>query len=128
MKGSKIVYIEDQPDMIELVDLILGSKGYTVIGAEHGPEGMDIIERERPQLILLDVMMPDMDGWQLYDKLRSDDALKSIPVIIFTAKRDKMSELLGLNFAGVDGYVNKADGPKALIDSVESVLARHERI
>ena len=70
--NKKVVYIEDEPEMIDLVRLILGRKGFEVIGANGGIEGLDTVRRERPDLVLLDLMMPDMDGWEVYQQIKAD--------------------------------------------------------
>ncbi|HSB67447.1 MAG TPA: response regulator, partial [Anaerolineales bacterium] len=71
--SKKLAYIEDEAEMIELVRLILGRRGYSVIGATGGREGMELVRKELPDLVLLDLMMPDMDGWDVYHQLKSDE-------------------------------------------------------
>lgn len=121
---KKVVCVEDEPEMIDLVKLILSRKGYDVIGAMGGREGLEAIERESPDLVLLDLMMPDMDGWEVYQQMKSHDSMKSIPVIVVTAKAQSIDKVLGLHIAKVDDYITKPFGPQELLDSVESVLER----
>jgi two-component system response regulator VicR len=118
----KIVCIEDDPEMIDLVKLILTRKGYDVTGANGGREGLQAIERVRPDLVLLDLMMPDMDGWEVYQQMRADERMKSIPVIVVTAKAQSIDKVLGLHIAKVDDYITKPFGPTELLSSVLRVL------
>jgi DNA-binding response OmpR family regulator len=119
---KKVVCIEDEPEMIDLVKLILGRKGFELTGAVGGREGLDAVRRIRPDLVLLDLMMPDMDGWEVYQQMKADEELKTIPVIVVTAKAQSIDKVLGLHIAKVDDYVTKPFGPQELLQSVERVL------
>lgn len=121
----RVVCIEDEPEMIDLVKLILSRKGYQVTGAMGGREGLEAISREKPDIVLLDLMMPDMDGWEVYQKMKSSDETKGIPVIVVTAKAQSIDKVLGLHIAKVDDYLTKPFGPQDLLESVEKVLTRH---
>ncbi|HSK66987.1 MAG TPA: response regulator [Anaerolineales bacterium] len=118
----RIVYIEDEPEMIDLVRLILTRKHYEVIGAGGGREGLDAVRQFLPDAILLDLMMPDMDGWEVYQQLKAQDATRTIPVIVVTAKAQSIDKVLGLHIAKVDDYISKPFSPKDLVDSLEKVL------
>jgi len=122
--NRRIVYIEDEYDMIDLVRLILGQKGYEVVGAIGGREGLTMVQQELPDLVLLDLMMPDMGGWEVYQQMKADESTREIPVIIITAKAQSIDKVLGLNIAKVDDYISKPFSPQELIDSVESVVAK----
>jgi two-component system, OmpR family, response regulator VicR len=122
--GKLVVCIEDEPEMIDLVKLILSRKGFEVVGAMGGREGLEAIQAQKPDLVLLDLMMPDMDGWEVYQKMKADDSTKSIPVIVVTAKAQSIDKVLGLHIAKVDDYITKPFGPQELLESVEQVLAR----
>lgn len=122
--NRRIVYIEDEYDMIDLVRLILGQKGYEVVGAIGGREGLTMVQQELPDLVLLDLMMPDMGGWEVYQQMRAMESTREIPVIIITAKAQSIDKVLGLNIAKVDDYISKPFSPQELIDSVESVIAK----
>jgi CheY-like chemotaxis protein len=191
-----VVCIEDEPEMIDLVKLILGRKGFELVGAVGGREGLKKVrgflfstdlnlqsdleagslssdfqqefqsneiplsdnititpkedgsgwylndtEREqtyvvekglealdvyapdlKPDLVLLDLMMPDMDGWEVYQKMKTDDDLKEIPVIVVTAKAQSIDKVLGLHIAKVEDYVTKPFGPQELLQAVNKVL------
>lgn len=120
----QVIYIEDEQEMIDLVRLILSRKHYEVMGASGGREGLNLVRRIKPDLILLDLMMPDMDGWEVYQQLKADEATKFIPVIVITAKAQNIDKVLGLHIAKVDDYISKPFTPRELIDSLEKVLER----
>lgn len=120
---KKVVCIEDEPEMIDLVKLILGRKGFELTGAMGGREGLEAVKRVKPDLVLLDLMMPDMDGWEVYQQMKADAEMQKIPVIVVTAKAQSIDKVLGLHIAKVDDYVTKPFGPQELLQSVEKVLS-----
>ena len=120
---KKVVCIEDEPEMIDLVKLILGRKGFELTGAMGGREGLETVRRVKPDLVLLDLMMPDMDGWEVYQQMKADAEMQRIPVIVVTAKAQSIDKVLGLHIAKVDDYVTKPFGPQELLQSVEKVLS-----
>ena len=122
MSKKRILCIEDHPEMIELVKLILGRRGFEVEGAIGGKEGLEAIAQSSPDLILLDLMMPDIDGWEVFRQIKAQEELKDRPIIVITAKAQGIDRVLGLHIAGVDDYITKPFGPKELIDSVERFL------
>lgn len=121
--NTKILYIEDDLEMIDLVTLILGRRGYTVKGANSGREGLDLACHEKPQVILLDLMMPEMDGWDVYHQLKANPTTQDIPVIIITAKSQAIDRVLGLHIAKVDDYISKPFRPQELLDSINNILS-----
>lgn len=118
----RVVCIEDEPEMIDLVRLILGRKGFDVIGADGGIEGLEKVKKEKPDLVLLDLMMPDMDGWEVYQQIKADPEIKDIPIVVVTAKAQSIDKVLGLHIAKVDDYITKPFGPQELLESVEKIL------
>ncbi|MFZ0544408.1 MAG: response regulator [Candidatus Promineifilaceae bacterium] len=118
-----VVCIEDELEMIELVKLILGRHNFQVIGAVGGQQGLDKIEEVKPDLVLLDLMMPEMDGWEVYQKMKASETMRDIPVIVVTAKAQSIDRVLGLHIARVDDYITKPFGPQELLESVERVLS-----
>jgi two-component system response regulator VicR len=122
----RILCIEDEPEMIDLIRLILERKGFEVLGAVGGQEGLEAVRREKPDLVLLDLMMPDVDGWEVYRQMKADKELQKIPVVVVTAKAQSIDKVLGLHIAKVDDYVTKPFGPGDLLDSVNRVLAKRE--
>ena len=123
----KIVCVEDEPEMIDLIQLILNRKGFEVIGAHGGEEGLNTIRSEKPDLVLLDLMMPEMDGWQVYQQLKADEETADIPVIVVTAKAQNIDKVLGLHIAKVDDYISKPFSLQELVDRVEIVLSKHQK-
>ncbi len=117
-----ILCVEDEPEMIDLMRLILGRRGFEVKGATGGIEGLNMIRQEPPDLILLDLMMPDMDGWEVYQQIKADEKTKHIPVIVVTAKAQSIDKVLGLHIAKVDDYITKPFSPQDLMNSVDRVL------
>ena len=83
-----------------------------------------VVWREKPDLILLDLMMPDMDGWEVYQQIKADEKTKGIPVIVVTAKAQSIDKVLGLHIAKVDDYIAKPFSPQDLLSSVERVLQK----
>ena len=117
-----ILCVEDEPEMIDLMRLILGRRGFEVKGANGGVEGLKMVKDEMPDLVLLDLMMPDMDGWEVYQQMKADEKTKNIPVIVVTAKAQSIDKVLGLHIAKVDDYITKPFSPQDLMTSVEKVL------
>jgi len=122
--ARNILCVEDEPEMIDLIRLILSRKGFNVQGAAGGVEGIRLIRELRPNLVLLDLMMPDMDGWEVYQQMKADPALRDIPVIVVTAKAQNIDKVLGLHIAKVDDYIAKPFSPQELLESVERVFSQ----
>ncbi|MCP4141103.1 MAG: response regulator [Chloroflexi bacterium] len=119
---KNILCIEDEPEMIELVRLILSRHGFNVDGAYGGKEGLEMVKKSPPDLILLDLMMPDVDGWEVYQQIKADEKTKDLPIIIVTAKAQNIDKVLGLHVAKVDDYISKPFSPQDLLESVQKVL------
>ena len=109
--------------MIDLIRLILTRRGFDVRGATSGEEGLKIMQEEHPDLLLLDLMMPEMDGWEVYQKMKADAKMKDIPVIVETARAQSIDKVLGLHIAKVDDYIAKPFSPQELLTSVDNVLS-----
>lgn len=126
-QAKRLAYIEDEAEMIDLVRLILGRRGYTVLGANGGREGLELVRKELPDLVLLDLMMPDMDGWDVYHQMKSEELTRDIPVIVITAKALNIDKVLGLRIAKVEDYIAKPFSPQELLQRVEQVLSKQEK-
>jgi len=120
---ARILVIDDDLDSLKLIGLMLQRQGYEVSAAGGGTQGLAQAERERPDLILLDVMMPGIDGYELCRRLKSDPRLASIPVIIFTAKTSADDKIAGFE-AGADDYLTKPTHPTELASRIKALLAR----
>lgn len=117
-----ICYIEDDLEMIDLVTLILSRRGFQVKGGIGGRNGLEMILQDPPDLILLDLMMPGMDGWEVFQQIKANETIRNIPVIIITAKAQDIDKVLGLHIAKVDDYICKPFRPQELVDSIERIL------
>ena len=120
--GKRILCIEDDPEMIELIRLILERRGFVVEGADGGKAGLQAVVSTLPDLVLLDLMMPDMDGWDVYQKMKADAATRHIPVIVVTASAQSIDREFGLHIAKVDDYILKPFSPQDLLASVHRIL------
>ncbi len=118
-----ILLIEDNADLAQLVQLLLRRAGYRVLIAGNGQDGLEQAAEESPDLILLDVLMPDLDGWQVYEKLQH---ITDAPIIFLTALGDEHNLTYGLGL-GADDYITKPFGYKELVTRVKAALARARR-
>ena len=120
---ADILCIDDEADMVELVQLVMQKEEMTVQGALSGHEGLAMMRKSPPQVVLLDIMMPDMDGWEVYRRIRADAALKDIPVIIVTVRTNRLEEIIARLRVGVDGYITKPFSPSQMRETVKKVLS-----
>ncbi|MFH1184577.1 MAG: response regulator [Chloroflexota bacterium] len=120
--AKRILCIEDDPEMIELIRLILERRGFVVDGADGGKAGLEALRAAPPDLVLLDLMMPDMDGWDVYQKMKADESTRHVPVIVVTASAQNIDREFGLHIAKVDDYIVKPFSPQDLLSSVDRVL------
>ena len=126
-KSTKhILCIEDEPEMIDLIRLILVRRGFEVSGAAGGKAGLLAVRENLPDLVLLDLMMPDMDGWEVYQQMKADESTRHIPVIVVTARAQSIDKVLGLHIAKVDDYIAKPFSPQELLNSVEKILGQKD--
>lgn len=122
-KNIKILLVDDEPDILEIVGYNLTSEGYQVLTAENGIEAITIAKKEKPHLIILDVMMPEMDGIEACEKLRNIPDLADTIITFFTARGEDYSQVAGFE-AGADDYITKPVKPKVLISKVKALLRR----
>ena len=127
MKKSKIVVIEDEVDILEVINYNLSIEGFDVCSALDGEEGLALIKKEVPDLVLLDLMLPGLDGIEICRKLKTDYSTRSIPIIMVTAKGEESDIVLGLGM-GADDYMVKPFRPRELIARIRSVLRRGDFI
>ena len=119
----KILVADDEPALLRLMEFVLAKQGYTLLTATNGEEALVQARRERPDLIVLDIMMPRLDGYQVAEAIRADDDLKSTPIIMLSAKAQDEDIARGVE-AGVDDYVTKPFSPDELTALVTSYLER----
>lgn len=122
---SMIHVIEDEPDIAKLIEYNLGLEGFQVTVSQTGEKGLEKVRRDPPDLILLDLMLPGLDGLEVCRRLRATEATSTIPLIMATAKGDEQDIIQGLEL-GADDYVVKPFSPKVLIARVHSVLRRFQ--
>jgi two-component system alkaline phosphatase synthesis response regulator PhoP len=120
-----ILVIEDEEDIRELIRYNLEKDGYRVLMAHSGEDGLELARRSAPSLVLLDLMLPGIDGLEVCRQLKSDAALKAIPVVIVTARGDEPDVVSGLEL-GADDYISKPFSPKVLLARVKTVLRRNK--
>ncbi len=123
MTKAKILCIEDDPDMIDYIKLILGKAGYDVIGADGGEQGLEAMREEQPDLILLDLMMPGIDGAEVLLRKGQDETIRPIPVIALTALNSPFDQIMWLARTDLQDFIVKSKLPRReLIARVERVL------
>jgi two-component system, OmpR family, alkaline phosphatase synthesis response regulator PhoP len=123
MSKGRILIIDDERDLIELISYNLNKEGFQVKGATDGESGLSTAARESPDLILVDLMLPGIDGLEVCRALRADDRTSHIPVIMLTAKSAESDRIVGLEL-GADDYVTKPFSPRELTARVKAVLRR----
>ena len=119
---KKILIADDRSEVVELVKATLEGEGYRTIDASDGKEALEKIGLERPDLVLLDIVMPKMDGFEVLSKLRGDPKTKDIPVIMLTAKGQKLDREKGIKL-GASDYIIKPFSPSHLLDKIEELIA-----
>ncbi|HEY9302290.1 MAG TPA: response regulator transcription factor [Phormidium sp.] len=124
---KKLLLIDDDPNLILLVQDYLEFRGYEVITAENGREALEVLEHENPDLIICDVMMPEMDGYTFVKHVRENPLTNWIPVLFLSAKGQSQDKVKGLN-TGADVYMVKPFEPEELVAQVESSLKHTERL
>jgi phosphate regulon transcriptional regulator PhoB len=122
----KVVLIEDERDIVELVRYNFRKEGFEVESFSRGEEGLQYLRRHPADLVLLDIMLPDRDGFEICRRLRAEERLKSLPVIFLTAKGEEIDRVLGLEI-GADDYVVKPFSPRELVARAKAVLRRQAR-
>jgi len=122
-KSIKILLVDDEPDILELVGYHLKKEGYQVFKASNGNEAVNSAKAVEPHLILLDIMMPEMDGIEACEKIRALDGLENVVIAFFTARGEDYSQVAGFE-AGADDYITKPVKPKVLISKVKGLLRR----
>lgn len=125
MANKTILVVDDEKDLLDLIEYNLKKENFDVLKAENGEEGIKIAKEHKPDLVLMDIMMPKMDGMEAVEKMRADDDLKSIPIIFLTARSDEKTEVEGLNKGG-DDYITKPISTTKLISRIKAVMRRFD--
>lgn len=120
-----ILVVDDEEDLLDLIEYNLKKEGFDVLKAQDGQEGIEVAREHNPNLVLLDIMMPKMDGLEVVERMRKDKKLKKIPIIFLTARGDEKTEVEGLDKGG-DDYITKPISTTKLISRIKAVLRRFE--
>jgi len=126
MAGETILVVDDEANIIELATLYLEQEGYRVRSATDGAGALDVISRGPPALMVLDLMLPEVDGWEVCRRVRSGRAAPELPIIMLTARDDDVDKIVGLEL-GADDYITKPFNPRELVARVKAVLRRTQR-
>jgi len=119
---KRILVVDDEESMVHLLRTILEATRYEVEAVTGGKEALALLERTRVDLILLDLMMPEMDGWEVFHELKNDERTASIPVVIITAKKDEIDRAMGTELLKVEGYISKPFVRRQLVQLVERII------
>lgn len=125
--NKQLLLVDDDPNLILLVKDYLEFRGYDVIAAESGNEAIEILKQRTPDLIICDVMMPDMDGYSLVKSIRGDSKTQSIPILLLSAKGQNQDRIKGFNI-GADIYMTKPFEPEVLVAQIQSFLSFKDRL
>lgn len=123
---SRILVVDDDREIVRLVKAYLEKANYSVLTAYNGETALHILRREGPDLLVLDLMLPDRDGWDLTRLIRADETLADIPIIMLTARVEDSDKIIGLEI-GADDYITKPFNPREVVARVRALLRRHQR-
>jgi len=121
MNKKRILVVDDEADVAKVIQIRLTANGYEVLSACDGPEGLELAQKEKPDLILLDILMPDMDGFQTLEKLKRDSQTKSIPVIMLTAQ-SQLNDVTKATNLGAEDYIVKPFDSIAMLVKIKKAL------
>ena len=122
---KRILIIEDDPDIVELVRYNLSKEGYQVAASPDGATGLEKTRKSKPDLLVLDLMLPKLSGLEVCKEIRSDPSLKQLPILMLTARGEEMDRVIGLE-VGADDYVTKPFSPRELVARIRALLRRTE--
>src|SRR3990172_4543028 len=122
MPKTKIMLVDDEPEFTFILKKILEKEGFDVVETHSGKECLERVKVEKPGLILLDIMMPEMDGWEVCRRIKEDKGLKSLPIMMLTIKFQQDFKLKSFQYAGCDGYITKPINKEKLLKAVRWVL------
>jgi two-component system alkaline phosphatase synthesis response regulator PhoP len=123
MAKGKILVVDDEIYIVHILDFSLGMEGYEVLTALDGEQALEKARAERPDLIVMDIMMPKLDGYETCKLLKSDDATKGIPVILLSAKGRNVDQKIGFE-VGADDYITKPFSPRKLVERINALLGQ----
>lgn len=118
---KKVLIVDDEVDVVEVVTVLLEHEGYQIMKAYDGKEALEIVDKETPDLIILDIMMPEIDGVEVCRRLRQRDELKEIPIVMFSAKLSAIDKKESFD-AGADGFISKPFNARGFIAGIKTYL------
>lgn len=123
MNREKIVLVEDEPDILKTLQVFLQSEGFQVLTAVDGIQGLNMAREEEPDLIILDIMIPKLDGYKVCAMLKLDEKYKRIPIVMFTARAQEADKEIGKG-VGADAYITKPFNPEALLTTIKELIKK----
>ncbi len=126
MAGETILVVDDEANIVELARMYLEQEGFRVQSAKDGAKALDMIARQPPALMVLDLMLPEVDGWEVCRSVRTGSTAPDLPIIMLTARDDDVDKIVGLEL-GADDYVTKPFNPRELVARVKAILRRTQR-
>ena len=123
MAKGKILVVDDEVYIVHILDFSLGMEGYEVVTALDGEQAIEKANAEHPDLIVLDIMMPKLDGYETCKRLKADDATRNIPVILLSAKGRNIDQKIGFE-VGADDYITKPFSPRKLVERINAILGQ----
>jgi len=122
MMAGKILIVDDDREMVELIELFLRNAGFVTISAFSGEEALEKAFHEKPDLVLLDIMMPRIDGWEVLRRIKNDPEARNIPVAFITARTQNIDKMIGLSVMKAAGYITKPFSKQELLSEVRRIL------
>lgn len=125
--AKKILVVDDDREMVELIELFLGNAGFLTLSAFSGEEALEKTFKEKPDLILLDIMMPKIDGWEVLRRIKNDPEARNTPVAFITARTQNIDKMIGLSVMKAAGYITKPFSKQELLTEVRRIIDEHKR-
>lgn len=125
MKRKRILVVDDEVYILHILEFSLAMEDYDVLTASSGEQALQKIEEERPDLVVLDILMPGMDGFEVCRRVKTDERLADIPIIFLSAKEQRADRAFGLSL-GASAYISKPFSPQKLIEEIQAVLERSD--
>ncbi|HET90510.1 MAG TPA: response regulator transcription factor, partial [Chloroflexi bacterium] len=126
MPGETVLIVDDEANIVELARMYLEQEGFRVQSADDGATALEMIARQPPALMVLDLMLPQVDGWEVCRRVRAGSAAPDLPILMLTARDDDVDKIVGLEL-GADDYVTKPFNPRELVARVKAILRRTRR-
>ena len=125
--AEKVLIVDDDREMVELIELFLSNAGFITLAAFSGEEALEKTFQEKPDLILLDIMMPRIDGWEVLRRIKNDPKVQDTPVAFITARTQNIDKMIGLSVMKAAGYITKPFSKQELLTEVRRIIDEHKR-